>query len=390
MIDPMVLCERTYRKIIPVAGGKGGVGKSVMAANLGLLLGEAGRRTVLVDLDVGGSNLHSCLGLKNTNLGLGNFVSRKDTTFQDIMLRTDYSNLFFIPGDVLVAGTPEKVQAQKRSIIAQLLKIEADYIILDLGSGSGALVVDFFLISNAGLLVVTPQATSVLNAYGFLKNTVFRFLQLELANKKAASTLLAETLREARPNALPPMAKIIKSIEARDKASGARVREFLKSLKPGLVVNMAETPEDLRIIENLQDLVKKNLGVDLSCLGLVYRDEEVNASMRELRPLVLGRPDSLAARQINRVAQKILQSRDFPDMPLDLSLYRDSFELAAIEAENDYSRKAAAPAAEKSDAIAPDEMLAVLSAQQKKISELQGTIRMLTMGGQGGPLMGRF
>jgi len=373
-----------------VAGGKGGVGKSVMAANLGLLLGEAGRRTVLVDLDVGGSNLHSCLGLKNTNLGLGNFVSRKDTTFQDIMLRTDYSNLFFIPGDVLVAGTPEKVQAQKRSIIAQLLKIEADYIILDLGSGSGALVVDFFLISNAGLLVVTPQATSVLNAYGFLKNTVFRFLQLELANKKAASTLLAETLREARPNALPPMAKIIKSIEARDKASGARVREFLKSLKPGLVVNMAETPEDLRIIENLQDLVKKNLGVDLSCLGLVYRDEEVNASMRELRPLVLGRPDSLAARQINRVAQKILQSRDFPDMPLDLSLYRDSFELAAIEAENDYSRKAAAPAAEKSDTIAPDEMLAVLSAQQKKISELQGTIRMLTMGGQGGPLMGRF
>ena len=49
------------------------------------------------------------------------------------------------------------------------------------------------------------------------------------------------------------MAKIIKSIEARDKASGARVQEFLKSLKPGRVVNMSETPEDLRIIENLQD-----------------------------------------------------------------------------------------------------------------------------------------
>ncbi len=379
----MVLCENSYRKIIPVAGGKGGVGKSVLAANLGILLGEAGRRTVLVDMDIGGSNLHSCLGLKNNHLGLGNYLANKDIAFRDIMLRTDYANVFFIPGDVLVAGTPEKVAAQKRGIIAQLLKIEADYIILDLGSGSGSQIVDFFLISNAGLLAAVPQATSVLNVYGFLKNTVFRFLQRALADKKSASTYLEGILKEPKPNALPPMGKILKDIETRDKASGKKIREYLRSLKPSLIVNMAESPEDLGIIENLRNLVKKNLEIDLGCLGLVYYDTAVNASMRDLKPLVTAYPESLAARQINRIAQKIVQSREFPDLPLDLSSYKDSYELASIEAENDFPEKEAPSGPDRSDGIAPDEMLAVLSAQQKKISELQGTLRMLTMGNIG-------
>jgi len=71
----MVICENVRRKIIPVASGKGGVGKSVIAANMSLALAQSGKSTVAMDLDLGGSNLHTLLGIKNTQAGIGNFLS---------------------------------------------------------------------------------------------------------------------------------------------------------------------------------------------------------------------------------------------------------------------------------------------------------------------------
>ena len=139
----MVISENSYKKIIPIAGGKGGVGKTILAVNLGLYLGRAGKRVILVDMDMGAANLHTCLGLKNNRPGLGNFVSNRNLSLQDIMYRTDYPNIFFIPGDVLVPGMADIVYSQKRNILNQLLKLEADYIIIDLGAGSHYNIIDF-------------------------------------------------------------------------------------------------------------------------------------------------------------------------------------------------------------------------------------------------------
>ena len=55
----MIINENARCKILPIASGKGGVGKSVLVANLGISLASFGQRTVLVDLDLGGSNLHT-------------------------------------------------------------------------------------------------------------------------------------------------------------------------------------------------------------------------------------------------------------------------------------------------------------------------------------------
>ncbi len=379
----MVLCENTNRKIIPVASGKGGVGKSMLTANLGILLGKAGWRTILVDLDMGGSNLHSCLGLKNKYLGLGNFVSSKGMPFKDIVLRTEYPNLFFIPGDVLVPGTADMVYSQKKSIIANILKLEADYILLDLGSGSQHNIIDYFLVSNSGLVVVTPQVTSILNAYSFLKNTLFRFLQRAFASKNRVADHLKKILKEPKPNSLPPLGRILKDVDRIDKTSGKRMREYVKMLKPSLVVNMAEAPEDMNIVESFRSLVQKNLEIDLGCLGFVYNDKNVTHSLKSLKPFVLDYPDSLAAKEFQRLSDKLVQSRNFPSMPLDLNMYKDSFELAQIEAQYDFAERDSGPGPESKELqdMGADEFLAVLTAQQKKISELQGTIRMLTMRG---------
>jgi flagellar biosynthesis protein FlhG len=143
---------------------------------------------------------------------------------------------------------------------------------------------------------------------------------------------------------------------------------------------MAESPEDMNIVESLRNLVQKNLEIDLACLGMIYHDKSVHQSLCALKPLVLQSPDALATKQIQRTADKIAQSRNFPDMPLDLSMYKDSFELTDIEARYDFSEKdPAGKAGTDTAGLGPEEFLAVMTAQQKKINELQGTIRMLTM-----------
>ena len=85
--------------ILPVASGKGGVGKSLLAANLGVLLAKAGQRVVLADLDFGGSNLHLVLGISGIQNGAGAFLTRPDLKFDEIVMDTDEENLRFVPGD---------------------------------------------------------------------------------------------------------------------------------------------------------------------------------------------------------------------------------------------------------------------------------------------------
>ncbi|NLJ46312.1 MAG: MinD/ParA family protein, partial [Treponema sp.] len=162
--------------IVPIASGKGGVGKTVLAANLGVCLAGLGRTVVLVDLDLGGANLHTCLGVKNRNPGIGALAWRQEKSLSDLLVQTGVDRLWFIPGDNLLPGTANLEFFVKRKILKDLARLPADFVLLDLGAGSSYNVVDFFLASSSGLLVIQPEATSILNAYSFLKTAVYRML----------------------------------------------------------------------------------------------------------------------------------------------------------------------------------------------------------------------
>jgi flagellar biosynthesis protein FlhG len=152
------------------------VGKTVIAANLGVSLAGMGRTVVLVDLDLGGANLHTCLGIRNKNPGIGSLVWKQEKSLSNLLVETAVERLWFIPGDNLLPGTANLEFFVKQRILRELSKLPADFVLLDLGAGSSYNVVDFFLASSSGLLVVQPEATSVLNAYSFLKTAAFRML----------------------------------------------------------------------------------------------------------------------------------------------------------------------------------------------------------------------
>ena len=85
--------------IIPIAAGKGGVGKSFLTASLGIALAQQGHRTIAVDMDLGGSNLHSFLGLPNRYPGIGDYLQAKSGSLESLQVATGIDNLTFLPGD---------------------------------------------------------------------------------------------------------------------------------------------------------------------------------------------------------------------------------------------------------------------------------------------------
>ena len=135
-------------RIIPVASGKGGVGKSLFSVNLAIALAEAGNRVLLADLDLGASNAHTVLGLRAVPKGIGCFFSDSDASIDNLILDTEYSNLRFLPGEGEMPGLANIRTSQKNRLIRQLRKQEADYLILDLGAGTSMTTVDFFLLSS--------------------------------------------------------------------------------------------------------------------------------------------------------------------------------------------------------------------------------------------------
>jgi len=376
----MILNENVERKIIPIAGGKGGVGKSVIAVNLALSMSMFGKKTVLVDLDLGGSNLHTLLGLRNSKPGMGNFLSGRRYSVNELVSPTDWENLYFIPGDVLVYGIGELTKSVKARIVKGLLDIDADYIIVDLGGGTNFTVVDFFLISNSGLIITTPQTTSIMNAYSFLKNYVFRFLQRAFASDKKVSSYLKKVLKERRPGEQKTVSDMIEDISRINSESGEKAEAFLEVLQPKLILNKMYAVEDVSLAEGLRDLCARNLSINLECLGTVMNEKIVNRSINLQRPFILDHEENIVTGEIHRISQKIIQSSNFPEMPLELDYYSDSFELAHIEMENDL---AALQGTDEGNEVSEDyeveKLLELIRIQQNKIQELQGTLRILSM-----------
>ena len=111
-------------QIIPVASGKGGVGKSLLSANLAIALGQAGKKVMLADLDLGASNLHLVIGQNSPKKGIGTFLTG-ESKFEEIITPTDYKNVSFIAGDSEIPGLSALKAAQKNALIKKFHNVEA-------------------------------------------------------------------------------------------------------------------------------------------------------------------------------------------------------------------------------------------------------------------------
>jgi flagellar biosynthesis protein FlhG len=325
-------------RIIPVASGKGGVGKSLVAANLAISFAQAGQRVVLADLDLGASNLHLVLGQQSPKAGIGTYLNNTKSNFADVITSTDVRGLRFIPGDNEIPGTANLSISQRKALVKQLLalKNETDILILDLGAGTHLSILDFFLLSNHGIVVSAPAVTAILNAYVFLKNSVFRLMFTSCKKDSPARAELENIRKDGAKHIYIP--KLLPQIKKVDPASYEKFVERLNGLHPRLIMNMVDEPKNADVAMKIRRSCEEYLDLKIEHMGIIYRDVVQDTALASRLPITLYKPQSILSQAIYRIADKILQSPEDAFI-LDDKQIEDSFQEAEAEAEIDFDTK---------------------------------------------------
>ncbi len=294
--------RRRSRRIISIGGGKGGIGKSLVSANLGIELARRGRRVVLVDADLGGANLHTTLGIDVPRRTLSDFVERRVASIDEVVTPTGVENLGLVSGalDHLDAANPR--YAQKMRLIRHVQQMDVDYAILDLGAGTHENTLDFFLVSDHGVLVLVPEPTAVENAYRFVKAAFWRRMR-NVAQVYGYEPLLQRVMEGA---AVKSPVELVATLTERDPEVGQSFARHLASFRPRLVVNQARTEQDADIGRAVVTAWRKYFGLEMDYLGFIGYDDQMWRAMRARRPLLLERPDAPAARAFATIADSLL------------------------------------------------------------------------------------
>jgi len=328
-------------RIVPIASGKGGVGKSLVAANLSIALGQAGRRVVLADLDLGASNLHVILGLPAPKAGIGTFLSGSSGPFESIVVDTDYQNLRFVPGDAEIPGLANIKPSQKNMLVKRLLSVDADYLVLDLGAGTGSSILDFFLMSSQGIVVTTPALTATLNAYMFLKNAVFRLLTSAFGQRTKAAEYLDSLRRDGATLQRAFVPAILDRVAEIDPERHRVAVDRLARFRPRLLLNMLEEPKDSEKVQKIRRSCSDYLTLKLEHLGVLYRDEMQDVALASRIPIIRYKPQGILSQAVYRVADKLVSTEGELDAPLSFGELEGSFQTAELEAETDFGAKMA-------------------------------------------------
>jgi flagellar biosynthesis protein FlhG len=327
-------------RIIPVASGKGGVGKSLVSANLGVAFAKAGQKVVVADLDLGASNLHLVLGHQSPKRGIGTFLQHPKTDFSDVIAETDIPNLRFIPGDTEIPGLANLKVTQLKTLVKKFISLRenTDILIIDLGAGTHQSILDFFLLTNQGIIVSAPAVTAVLNAYVFLKNTVFRLMFTSFAPNSRARSYLERLRKDPSNQQKLYIPKLMPDIQRIDKTSYRNFTARLEKLRPRLIMNMVDEPKSADVATKIRRSCEEYLDLKIEHLGVMYRDALQDVALSSRLPITLYKPQAILSQALFRIADKIMQSEDESILPDDQQI-EESFQEAENEAEADFESK---------------------------------------------------
>jgi len=291
--------------MIPVGGGKGGVGKSFVVTNLAVAFARAGHRVIAVDGDLEGANLHTCLGVPEPRSSLADFVAHREDDLGKLLIETPIPNLQLIAATHGNLATPQPSHSRRIRLMRGLRQLPAEFVFLDLGAGTHAAVMDYFMIGEEGLVVIAPEPTSVENAYSFIRAAFYRRLRLAMVSHDMRK-VVAVAMDQHNERGIRTPLDLLHEIEASDPEEGHRFIETMKAFRPRIVINDATTAEDVKLGFAIRTVCRKYFGIECEYVGYVNHDEKARLSVRARRPLVDEYPRSDAAIYLSRIARKLL------------------------------------------------------------------------------------
>jgi flagellar biosynthesis protein FlhG len=299
---------KNEKRIWALAGGKGGIGKSFVTANLGIALCERGKKVVVVDLDLAGANLHTLLGIAKPPLSLDDFIRKGMRSIKGILTETGIPNLQLIAGvhDILTLSNPKPRDKQK--IIRHISSLNADHIILDLGTGMSPLVFDFFLISDTGIFLITPERTSLENAYQFMRG-VFLHRWMTMTTNKKVKKIIEMAMDANNPAGIRTPVDLLAQVEKVDKEAKKIFEKGASSFSPRLIINQARNRKEGELGFATRSVYRKYFGIDLGFLGHILYDYNVYSSVQRGRAFFSDYPSSDVAECIRDIAARLSDGR---------------------------------------------------------------------------------
>lgn len=303
--DNNLLKQESKSQIWAVGGGKGGVGKSLVTANTSICLALMGYKVVTVDLDLGGANIHTCLGLPIPKKTLSDLLSKKVNHISDLLVDTPIKNLKIISGAQDELGMANLKQTHKNKILAKLNELDADYIILDLGAGTSYNTLDFFLAADKGILVILPEPTSIENTYRFIKSIFFRRLKM-IEEFYEIQGLMSQAMDIQNTNPMATPLDIIQNLKEINPDIGNKVEHEMTKLCPNIIINQVRSQKDIDIGFSIQNICKRYFGLRVNYTGYLEYDASVWQSVKKRKPLLMEYPDSKLVNNFDKIVNKLI------------------------------------------------------------------------------------
>lgn len=245
--------ESSGATLIAVTSGKGGVGKSNIALNLGVELVRLGVRTMVMDADLGVANVHLLAGLK-TGPTLRDVVAGR-CAMKDVVMRVP-DGPDIVPGSSGILELADLPATRRQALVEELREVESRYdvILVDTAAGVAGTVLDFVISSDFVLVVTTAETTAITDAYALIKLSVGR-------NPYCAIGMVANRVRNAR--------------------------------------------EGESTLARIADCTQRFLGKSILELGCVWEDTHVRTAVNERVPFLLGYPKSRASASMRKLARQL-------------------------------------------------------------------------------------
>lgn len=294
------ICGRP--QIWAVGGGKGGTGKSLVAASLGIHLAQMGRRVILVDGDLGAPNLHTVLGLDPPPLALSDFVKRRFESIETVVLETGVPRLSLISGARNSLDIESLKHFQKTRLLRVLLGLPADVVLLDLGAGTSLNVLDLFSLADRGLMVILPEPTSIENCYRFLKAAFLRRLY-HLGRTLGYQSIIDLVMEHRDQSDRGRPSEILDEIARIDSCAAAAIASHVETYLPHLVINQVRSHEDERLGEAMEWISERFVRIPLRYAGAIPYDTALVQCLKSRRAYLSEYPRSRTAEMLRAVAE---------------------------------------------------------------------------------------
>jgi len=312
---PLFSGDRTVgTEVWAIGGGKGGTGKSFLTSSMGMCLASRGERAVLLDADLGGANLHSFLGIRRPKSSLTDFFER-NIPLEELIIDTGIERMGLVTGDVHSLASDDIKYTQKMKLFRHIKKLNADHVLIDLGSGSDNNTMDTFLFADKMIVVLVPEITAIENMYHFIKNVFFRKLKTAVSKHGLKDTVI-DIWKKRETLGVRNIRELVTYLKGRNPGVSDIIDEAVANFEISVILNQVRSGSEIPIGASIRSVFQKMLGFQALYVGYVEYDDMVLRCTNNGRPFMLNYPSSHCAREIQRLSSNLIEGMQVKVMSL--------------------------------------------------------------------------